>query len=366
MKNIHYYIYMALMAVVMTACSNDDLAGMATSSDEVNGPISFSASAEIPVTRAAGYREWGNSGDPKTMGVFGFYHPKADVTSQMFNNTEVTYNAAYTAVAPWKAATKWRYAEPKFWADYAWCESTDFFAYMPYKEGTTISNSSNSYTVTIPEVTIGSGTPEAPYGFWSGDDTLLICHEPIHKTVVGDVIEYKMDQTLTAFQVQFKLGTTMGALRDFVVKEVKIKGAIAKRGDVSRSYTWDGSEWTAGDIAWNIKESTAEGNEKSIVNGGNLTLTGDAGEEIKPWGDWFYVIPAAFTPTIEVKYDVKLDNEITRKDVVSEIVFGSAAFSGYNGSAAAGKKNPIVINIVPKYLYVLADTDQKQGYLLVE
>ncbi len=372
-----------LFAATLAACSNDDFNDKLTTSDEVNGPITFSASAQTDApTRAIsdGYRPWTTT-DPQSMGVFGFFNlNKANfdkqngttAADQFFKNTQVSY--AETPVSPFTG--KWSYASPKYWPDYTWCNSYDFFAYMPYKEGTTIaSTDGTNFTVTIPGVTLSQAVQtdidNSPY---------LICNLPVNKTVPGEVIEYEMDQTLAAFQIRFKLGQDMENVRDIFIKGVKIKGNLPNYGDISRTYRWDGSKWSNSAIVWSNTKNQSNVDETTIAFA-NIGTDGKAQyyDNVKSklhivstdslsWGKPFKVIPNGFNPTIEVTYDVttnKVDNStLTRHDVVSEIKFSNGFFKTYTEAAQTGKINPILINIVPSYLYVLADDDQK-GYLIV-
>lgn len=383
MKHIHYYIYALLFAATLAACSNDDFNDKLTTSDEVNGPITFSASAQTYApTRAIsdGYRPWTTT-DPQSMGVFGFFNlNKANfdkqngttAADQFFKNTQVSY--AETPVSPFTG--KWSYASPKYWPDYTWCNSYDFFAYMPYKEGTTIaSTDGTNFTVTIPGVTLSQAVQT------DIDNSPLICNLPVNKTVSGEVIEYKMDQTLAAFQIRFKLGQDMENVRDIFIKGVKIKGDLHKGGKIIRTYTWNNAEskWTSGKIEWKDLDTKTSAN--TDIDFANLDKDSKASyydtenrklhiisTDSLSWGKPFKVIPNDFTPNIEVTYDVttnKVDNStLTRYDVKSEIKFSRDFFKTYTEAAQTGKINPILINIVPSYLYVLADDDQK-GYLIV-
>lgn len=374
MKHIHYYIYALLFAATLAACSNDDFNDKLTTSDEVNGPITFSASAQTDApTRAIsdGYRPWATT-DPQSMGVFGMLNGNKGSFREFFDNQQVTYNADATddAAIGWKAATKWRYTPAKYWPDYTWCNSYDFFAYMPYKEGTTIaSTDGTNFTVTIPGVTLSQAVQT------DIDNSPLICNLPVNKTVPGEVIEYKMDQTLAAFQIRFKLGQDMDNVRDIFIKGVRIKGNLPIQGDISRTYRWDGSKWSNSAIVWSNTKN--QSNVEETIAFANLGTDGKAQyydnvnsklQDSLSWGKPFKVIPNGFNPTIEVTYDVttnKVDNStLTRYDVKSEIKFSSGFFKTYTEAAQTGKINPILINIVPSYLYVLADDDQK-GYLIV-
>ncbi|MBR2252986.1 MAG: hypothetical protein IJ895_00985, partial [Prevotella sp.] len=238
----------------------------------------------------------------------------------------------------------------------------------------------------------------------------LICHAPVHKTVVGDVINYEMDQVLTGFSLKFMLGTKMTALRDFVIKEVKITGdadALPCSGTVSRTYTYNPStdSWSSGNVTWTgitmnpaavsydipfvdhgkgtaddayTPNDTKHGvyDDVKEVYGGTLRIGySDPVETVadaRQWGNAFYAIPSAdFHPDIEVKYDVTVKDEngtyiTTRENITSTINFTEGYFKAYTAAGAVAKVNPIVVQIVPDYLYVLADADQRASWMIIE
>lgn len=365
-----------MFTLALVGCSNEDF--LTTQSDEAK-VMSFSIGSGIELTSKApaeGYRDW-KTGDPTSFGAYGIYN--RNMTTKLFDNQEVT-----------RSDSKWTYTPLKYWADYTWCETFDFFGYMPYKEedvsftqGTGADE--NKYTLSFP-VTLGDAVTS------TASEVPLICHAPVHKTVVGDVINYEMDQVLTGFSLKFMLGEKMTQIRDFVIKEVKIKGAADEMpysGTVSRTYTYDPSKdsWTSGDVTWTgvTKKTEATTFAVPFVDHGNGSAT-DAYDStaktlrlgysfpnaISQWGNPFYAIPSAdFHPDIEVKYDVTVKDEndtyiTTRENITSTINFTEGYFKAYTAAGAVAKVNPIVVQIVPDYLYVLADADQRASWLIVE
>ncbi|MBQ2535146.1 MAG: hypothetical protein II546_06790, partial [Prevotella sp.] len=69
-------------------------------------------------------------------------------------------------------------------------------------------------------------------------------------------------------------------------------------------------------------------------------------------------------------YDVTVKEEDgtyrkTREDITSTIEFSSGYFTDY-ASGSVGKVHPIVVQIVPSYLYVMADADQRASWIIVQ
>ncbi len=376
--NIQYLLAL-MFTLALVGCSNDDF--LTTQSDEAK-VVSFSIDTDVPeiASKAAdGYRDWA-TGDPTTFGAYGLYNRKMD--EKLFDNQQVT-----------RSGSAWTYSPLKYWADYTWCQAFDFFGYMPYKAGAALTQGGegheNEYTLSVP-VTLD----DAVLSDANKANIPLICHLPVHKDKVGDVINYEMDQVLTGFNLQFQMGAEMAELRDFVIKEVKITGdemSLPKGGTVSRTYTYNASAgtWSAGAVAWSgIAKKTeavdytvpfvdhgngAADDPYEVIDGthGTLRIGYSFKNRTSQWGDNFYTIPSAdFTPTISVTYDVTVKEEDgtytkTRENITSTIQFSSSYFTDY-ASGSVGKVHPIVVQIVPAYLFVLADADQRLGYLVIQ
>jgi len=369
-----------MFTLALVGCSNDDF--LTTPSDEAK-VVSFSIGTDMPqvVSKARdGYRDW-TTGDPTSFGAFGMYDRNFANRDKFFNNQEVT-----------RSGSAWTYTPAKYWADYTWCKAFDFFGYMPYKDGAMLTQGGegheNEYTLSVP-VTLD----DAVLSDANKANIPLICHLPVHKDKVGDVINYEMDQVLTGFNLQFQMGAEMAELRDFVIKEVKITGdemSLPKGGTVSRTYTYNASAgtWSAGAVAWSgIAKKTeavdytvpfvdngdgaADDPYEVIDEHGTLRIGYSFKNRTSQWGANFYTIPSAdFTPTISVKYDVTVYDESgnfieTRENITSTIQFSSSYFTDY-ASGSVGKVHPIVVQIVPAYLFVLADADQRLGYLVIQ
>lgn len=385
----HNILYILPIIGLMASCqSSDDLAVQLPDSAR---EITFSTNTEKIITRAGEvYEDYDNTKHPTTMGVFGYYNLSASTLSanNMFANHLVTYKPSSSS-----EVSKWEYEDLKYWGAYTAYTSFDFFAYMPYNADATLTADGSSYTLTSTAdlSTVNGILKESELK----DMSPLICQAPVHKSIVGEVITYNMDQTLTGYNIQFLLGVKMDAIRDFIIKSVKLysaddAGKIPVRGTVSRTY-YNNEKWTSNPIQWNVTEfatvaqdaayevayknnskSSAPDGYVSPYTDGQTTGTGTLrlnSTEYLKWGENFYSIPYYFTPTIEVTYDVVVqddnkDDVITRKDVISTIVLNSTNFSNYTGAGAIGSIYPIKIKIVPSYLYVLADAD-KTGYIVI-
>ena len=394
--NIQYLLAL-MFTLALVGCSNDDF--LTTQSDETK-MVSFSIGSGISELTskapAEGYRAW-EIGDPTSFGVYGIYNQNIDSKANLFDNQLVSTTDG----------TTWTYSPLKYWADYTWCESFDFFGYMPKKDddtsiapaprnGVKLEKAGNEYTLSFPVELENSVTSDVA-------TTPLICAAPVHKTRVGETINFQMDQVLTGFSLEFQLGTEMSDLRDFLIKEVKITGAadvLPYKGLVSRTYTYDPSAgtWTAGNVTWSNIEKKGSAiaytvpyvNNGSAENGtavmykdvddtynsgyGTMRI-GYTNREVTTKGKWgadFFAIPSKdFKPIISVKYDVQVKNEddtytTTRENITNTIQFSDSFFTSYTEGGAVGKLNKITVQIIPDYLYVLADADQRIGYLIVK
>ena len=421
-KRFYNALFSLTLALALTGCSNEDFL---TVSDEVKAKQELEEQAKTVLTFSMGgsdliskastdYRAW-HEGDPTTFGAYGIYNQATSIPEDFFNN-QLVEREEDEGVFQW---SRWKYDPLKYWADYTSYNTFDFFAYMPQQETDSSEPESprNGAKIELEKVTgVGSGTGidtlKATLSFVvtlkdadtivavldginDGENNPLICNVPVHKTKVGEVINFQMDQTLTGFSLNFILGEDMSNIRDFVIKEVRVTGAqntIPVGGVVSRTYKYplkSGSAWTAGDITWSditynndrekateipfVDHSTAT-SPTDIYDVVNKTLRigySEQGME-RQWGAYFYAIPSAeFQPTITVKYDVIVKDEDgndieTRENIVSLIQFSDSNFPSYTAAGSIGKVNPITIKIIPAHLYVLADADQRFGYLEVE
>lgn len=379
MKN---FLYIPLAVAALTACDGSDTATAVQHPDGYDY-ILLSAQPQTVVTRANAYEGYDETRHPATMGVMGYYDIASynDLNTQstvstpnpVFGNATMTYNAT--------ATNRWTYSPLKKWDDYKGATAFDFFAYMPQRDGSTVTRTTeddNSYTLSIP-----FAMPDGDCAITDQRLAPIICNLPEHKegtTAEGDeftfdrMVTMKFDQTLTAYRLLFRLDARMGAMRQFRIKGVSISGSAATAGTVSRTYHWKDSEWTADDIVWSITSRLADGAKTTIpnaadANGDNTLLMPTT--EYAQWGGTFYVIPdASFQPVIAVKYDVEFVDQdgktvVTRKDVTSTIELNKNNFASL-ASGGIAMVNPIRILVQPRYLYVMADQDAYTGYLLVE
>ena len=385
-------IVVGFACVSLFSCSNEDF--LTTQSDETK-VVSFSIGSGIELTSKApaeGYRAW-ETGDPTTVGVYGIYNQNIDSKANLFDNQLVQTE---------DDGATWTYSPLKYWADYTWCETFDFFGYMPKmaddtsvppaaRNGVKLEKDGNEYTLSFP-----ASFSKAVLSNEDKANIPLICHLPVHKDKVGDVIDYEMDQVLTGFQLKFKLGDKMSAVeRDFVIKQVEITApasTLPVGGTVSRTYTYIPAkkEWDAGDITWSSMSTNPAAVDYTVpfvdhddegtiyvpggVAGTGTLRIGNSNPEPSQWGANFYAIPSAsFTPTIKVTYDVQTEDidrpgtyVTTRTDIVGTIVFSEGYFETYTAGGNVGELNPIIVQIVPDHLYVLADADQKYSYMVIE
>lgn len=345
----------------MVACSGDDLEQYAQRADNAN-EIVFLPKTEN-VTRATYSLD---NPHPATMGVFGYFDLDENTITKgnytIFKNKQVNYQEQ----GDWS----WTYSPVRYWPEFSSANDFDFFGYMPYVSGATLTYFDKGYTLSFNAALSVENIKE-------GTNLPLICNQPHHKDAPGEIVNFDMDQTTTGFQLKFKLGTRMSNVRDFEITRVQVIGQIPSKGKVSRTYICDDDgNWVLDpqllekkhDIKWS--DVTTQNMALQIVNeGGSLTLSDD---EFHEWGKPFFAIPVeSFAPSITVTYNVRVaDSEkktVTREGVTKSIVFNKDNFANLKKQGLMpGKINSLEIAIVPDHLYILADDDQYIGYLVME
>lgn len=403
-SNLSLLLLVVLTAseATFTACESSDLPIQHADNYDA---ISFSAQTERMSTRTNPYEAYSQAKHPSSMGVFGYHDISqydaltATALNPIFDNTRADYDSN---------SLTWTYTGERKWDTYKGATSFDFFACMPQTAGAKLARTATDtyqlsmpFTIPSPSSGASSGTPPSPL-FYDVRQAPIICATPEHKegtNATGTqftferIINFRFDQTLTAYRLLFKLDNKMGALRYFRIRSVTLSGELATSGTVSRTYTWKDKEWTAGDIQWDIartafstdnpfsiayaSSSTVPKDDKSETNPSNENHDDDTktvkvtSEYYEQWGETFYTIPdAQFTPTIKVTYDVEFVDEdgntvVTRKDVTSDIILNKTNF-GTLATGGIAMVNAIRILIQPRYLYVLADGDAYSGHLLIE
>ena len=394
MKKLKYILSQFAILASLSAC---DSSNMPDQYDEITFTVETQkvenpkAKTQNAATRANEYEKYDPALHPGQMGVWGYYYAVKQLGNtgfSIFTNKLVSYDSSKNA---------WGYANPKKWEEFTEARHFDFFAYMPYQEGTgssiAISTDADShtdtYTLSVPYAPSGSSS-NSPFLF-DVQNAPIICALPEHRTVKSDqdeklpfehTVKFKFDQTLIGYQLLFKLDPTMGAIRQFHIKSVNITGEIPTSGTITRAFTYSTNtkKWTAGKIIWkdiatrtytkDAPVSIPYQNTSSSENQSSPSLE-ISSTEYQPWGDIFYTIPlASFHPSINVTYDVKMTtqdgkNPITRENVTSSILLNKDNFSNINTGSTA-TINSIRILIQPRYLYVMSDQDAYTGYLLID
>lgn len=373
------YISAAIIAS-LTACDSSD---MPIQHPDGYDYITFAAQTEKLITRANPYEDYKPNAHPATMGVFGYYDidKYADLTTTQSANLLTNPVYGNEAISYNPAEATWTTTNKKMWDSYKGAKTFDFFAYMPHTTGATlIRTATSTYQLTVP-----FAMPSAENIIFDSKQAPLICALPEHKegtNAEGNeftferIVLLNLDQTLTAYNLMFRLDKRMGSVRQFRIKSVSLMGNIATSGNITRTYHWANNTWTADAIQWtdlqrqpftdtgiDLPNSAASASSDASV----LVSTTDFAQ----WGPTFYVIPdKEFQPIITVKYDVKLTAEdrttvVTRKDVTSTIILNKNNFSNLTTGKTA-MIYPIRILIQPRYLYVLADDDAYTGHLLID
>lgn len=404
MKKLKYILSQFAILASLSACDSSDMPVQHSDHyDEITFTVETQkvenqkAKSQNAATRANEYEKYDPARHPEQMGVWGYYYAikqPGNAGTPIFTNQQVSYDSNKNA---------WGYGEPKKWEEFTDARHFDFFAYMPYQEGTgssiAISTDADShtdtYTLSVPYAPSTSSS-NSPFLF-DAKNAPIICALPEHRTVKSDqdeklsfehTVKFKFDQTLIGYKLLFKLDPTMGAIRQFHIKSVNITGEIPISGTITRAFTYSTTtkKWTAGKIVWeNIttrtytkdapvsipyQNTSSSENQSTSENQSSPSLEIPT-TEYQPWGDIFYTIPlATFQPTINVTYDVKMKAQdgktpITRKDVTSSILLNKDNFSNINTGSTA-TINSIRILIQPRYLYVMSDQDAYTGYLLID
>lgn len=405
MKKLKYILSQFAILASLSACDSSNMPVQHSDQyDEITFTVETQkvenqkAKSQNAETRANEYEKYDPDRHPGQMGVWGYYYATkqlGNAGTQIFNNQLVSYDSSQNA---------WGYSEPKKWEDFKDARHFDFFAYMPYQQGTgssiAISTDADShtdtYTLSVPYAPSGSSassstssssatsSSNSPFLF-DAKNAPIICALPEHRTVKSDqdeklsfehTVKFKFDQTLIGYKLLFKLDPTMGAIRQFHIKSVNITGEIPVSGTITRAFTYSTNtkKWTAGKIIWkDIATRTYTKDDPVIIPYQNTSSPSleISSTEYQPWGDIFYTIPlATFQPSINVTYDVKMTAQdgttpITRKDVTSSILLNKDNFSSLNTGSTA-TINSIRILIQPRYLYVMSDQDAYTGHLLID
>lgn len=401
MKKLKYILSQFAILASLSACDSSNMPVQHSDQyDEITFTVETQkvenqkAKSQNAETRANEYEKYDPTLHPEQMGVWGYYYDikqLGNAGTSIFNNQLVSYDSSQNA---------WGYGEPKKWEAYKEARHFDFFAYMPYQEGTgssiAISTDADShtdtYTLSVPYApstsssnsSSSSSSSNSPFLF-DAKNAPIICALPEHRTVKSDqdeklpfehTVKFKFDQTLIGYKLLFKLDPTMGAIRQFHIKSVNITGEIPVSGTFTRAFTYSTTtkKWTAGKIVWeNIATRTYTKDAPVSIPYQNTSSSSleISSTEYQPWGDIFYTIPlATFQPTINVTYDVKMTTQdgktpITRENVTSSILLNKDNFSNINTGSTA-TINSIRILIQPRYLYVMSDQDAYTGYLLID
>ena len=378
MKPQYYISLLFLTLASLTACEQKNLPPQRP---DDYAYITFSALAQRQLTRTNAYEDYDPARHPGTLGAFGYWDIAQEEAMErpVYQNEKVTYSN-----------DKWTCSTKKRWDAFPGAQSFDFFGYMPHGDGASLVRTAPGvYTLSVP-----FSMPEADSPVLLPVDIKkapLLCALPEHKqaTMAGGeelaferVVEFRFDQTLTAFQLFFRLDTRMGAIRQFRLRKVTLKGELATSGTCSRTYTWNGNDWTAGDVKWNLvrqdiadyelpyqRPHTSSPAYDDLTK--TLLLKGGVADDFLQWGSTFYLIPDVQSqPVLSVTYDVEMLDEagatvVTRQGVTSTITLHKNNFNNLLTGQTA-MIQPIHILIQPRYLYVMADEDAYTGRLLLE
>lgn len=336
------FIVFAMVGVLtLAACSSDTPAVYPDGSDEIRMSVGMGVS-----TRTAGYRAWSADTDPTTMGVIAFTNG-TPTAPYIYNNASFS--------AP-KEGTVWTTASMAYWHNYADATALDFFAYMPHMPGATVTNSGNTYALTLTNV---PGVSNESY---------LVASAPVHyASALGNItpVPMQMDQLMTSFEFQFALGTAMAGLRTFRIKKVQMSHIVTS-ATVTQTYTINSGSWIKGETTI----SPASDHTASAEVSGDITVgyANVSKTDFVSFPKMLYTLPFDLTqntPKITVTYDVYDQEGYWTRTATSEIDLNADNFGTLN-TVQAAHKNVIKIKIVPDELHKLSDADQSTvGYLVV-
>lgn len=345
-KEINISLF-ATAALLLTSCTSEMPEVYPNGSDEIR----ISLGNGIASRAADGYRDYDATTDPTTMGVIAFTN--GTPTSYIYNN--VSFSAPTSGTGAWDITT----GTKAKWSDYYDATALDFFAYMPYLSGATVSKSENTYTLTLINV---PGISDKPY---------LVATPPVHYTTAyGNVtpVQMQMDHLMTAFEFQFALGADMGAWRTFKITKVQMSHVLTS-ATVEQAYTFDGSTWSKGGVT--IHPASDHNATAEVTGDITVGYKNDDKTAFVPFPQMLYMLPynlTAVAPKILVTYDVYDQDGYATRNVKNTILLNAANFGTTldTGATAAAKKNTIKIKIVPTKLHILSDADQSTaGYLVV-
>lgn len=343
------YFSQAMLFVAAAGCSSDVAEVYPDGSDEIR--ISMGKSFSLLADPESGYRLWNRTIDPTTMGVIATTNSES-----IFNNTK--FNApALESETEWIAND----GKKKYWLDYSSATSLDFFAYMPYNSGATLTGDGSTKTLTLPNVPGILGNSDKPY---------LVISSPLHfSSAYGNTssLALKMDQLMTCLCFQFMLGDKMSTLRTFKITKVKVS-EIPVSAAVTQHYTFADGSWTKGSMTYNNVSSSKTYAEVTSTEGIIIGYNTEDPSKFTEYPGNFYMLPFDLTsviPEIEVTYDVYDEDGYKTRSAVSTIQLNKTNFPNLSQMQSA-HSIPIKIKIVPDKLHILSDADQSiAGYLVV-
>lgn len=137
MKKLKYILSQFAILASLSACDSSNMPVQHSDHyDEITFTVETQkvenqkAKSQNAETRANEYEKYDPTLHPGQMGVWGYYYAikqLGNAGNSIFNNLLVSYDSSQNA---------WGYGEPKKWEDFKDARHFDFFAYMPYQEGT--------------------------------------------------------------------------------------------------------------------------------------------------------------------------------------------------------------------------------------
>lgn len=300
----------AMAALTLVSCSSDDLDSFSDNSSK-NEAISFDGylgRSAVAVNGTRGSEETVETLKTKGFGVFGNYTPTEGQSSNLFNNQKVHEDAS--------SADKWTYEPVRYWPAQG---HIDFFAYAPYKDGTTLTGSKINFDV--------------------ADQTDLLWAKATNTTKNGGIVTFQFNHALSRLGYSVKLKEAVSeSVATITLKKITLAGSSdGTKNAFYKTGIIDLSQENATNL-WDTSSSNSNEAKKNFELVSNKTISN---AEIKNTdNEYLFVIPQNFSKTevgadelyVVVEYTIEYQTG-SAKPTVSYKVSQKLAYNFEQGKA---------------------------------